>query len=191
VEGCYGGVCDCVTCLARYWPFPLFWLNVWISQCLWYSWRLSIVTAIRSGPCSILGCSPIFTFRAVLSIVHQFPVIPYLYSFDFRMIPGYLRFYGAGVRGERSIVDRKVQGRKSHTTTLKTNLSWASQGFNMDRNGSQSHDQSLSLDQATIVSLLQVGAKVSIVTWLTTLYLSMCYYWSFLYLDNKKERNVL
>ena len=119
-EGYYGGVCDCVTCLARYWLFPLFCLYVWNGQCLWYSWRLSIVTAIRSGPCSILGL--LANLRAVLSHRTPIPVLLYLYSFDFRTIPGYLRFFGAGVRGERLFVDKRYKKGKANNQ-IQNNLS--------------------------------------------------------------------
>lgn len=68
-----------------------------------------------------LACSPIlpFPFRAVLSHRTPIPVILYLYSFDFRTIPGYLRFFGAGVRGERLFVDKKIQERKSQQPNSK------------------------------------------------------------------------
>jgi hypothetical protein len=143
-EGYYGSVCDCVTCLARYWLFPLFCLYVWNGQCLWYSWRLSIVTAIRSGPCCILGLLP--NLRAVLSHRTPIPVILYLYSFDFRTIPGYLRFFGAGVRDERLFVDKKeIQERKSQQPNSKQLIKLEQANDSTRIETIQSHATSLSV----------------------------------------------
>jgi hypothetical protein len=142
-EGYYRGVCDCVTCLARYWLFPLSWLYVWNGQCLWYPWRLSIATAIHSGPCCILGL--LANLRAVLPHRTPIPVILYLYSFDFQTIPGYLRFFGAGVRGERLFVDKKIQERKSQQPNSKQ-LIKLEQANDSTRIGTiQSHETSLSV----------------------------------------------
>jgi hypothetical protein len=66
-----------------------------------------------------LFLAPILPFRVVLSHRTPIPVILYLYSFEFRLIPGYLRFIGAGVRGERFFVNKKIPERKSQQPNSK------------------------------------------------------------------------
>jgi hypothetical protein len=67
-----------------------------------------------------LACSPILPFRAVLSHHTPIPVILYLYSFDFRLIPGLLWFFGAGVRGERLFIKQEDTRKEKPTTKFKT-----------------------------------------------------------------------
>lgn len=87
------------------------------------------------------------------------PVILYLYSFDFRTIPGYLRFFGAGVRGERLFVDKKIQERKSQQQLIK--LEQANDSTWIET--IQSHTTSLSVWTIySSVPLMKTRAKVSI-----------------------------
>jgi hypothetical protein len=80
------------------------------------------------------------------SASYSMSVILYLLSFDFRIIQGYLRFYGAGVSGKRSIVDKKNARKEkpNHNQFIYLlNLS-KPRIRQVNRKESQTHDQSLS-----------------------------------------------
>jgi hypothetical protein len=110
-----------------------------------------------------LACSPILPFRAVLSHRTPIPVILYLYSFDFRTIPGYLRFFGAGVRGERLFVDKKIQERKSQQPNSKQLIKLEQANDSTWIETIQSHTTSLSVWTIySSVPLMKTRAKVSI-----------------------------
>jgi hypothetical protein len=111
----------------------------------------SIVTAIRSGPWSILGSNLTFSCGAFASYTNSGDSL--LVFFWVSINPRLPPVHRGWCEGWKIFRQQEDTRKEKPTTKFKTTYqTWATQWFNMDRNDSNSHDQSLSLDNIFVCS---------------------------------------